>query len=330
MTDARWMAAALALARRAAGASSPNPNVGCILVRDGRVVGRGWTAPGGRPHAEATALAQAGSDARGATAFVTLEPCAHASPRGPACADRLAAAGVARAVVAMPDPDSRTAGRGVARLRAAGIAVEEGVLRDAAEAELAGFVQRLLLDRPEVTLKLAMSLDGRIALADGRSQWITGEVARALAHRERARADAVVVGHGTLQADAPRLDVRLPGWAGHQPARVVVGRGSAPDGWIPAPDIPGLLALARSRAWQRLLVEGGGRIAGSLLAADLVDRLVLLRAPLLIGEGRGIEGFAAADLAAAHGRWRLAESRPLGPDRLDILLRALPPAARAR
>jgi diaminohydroxyphosphoribosylaminopyrimidine deaminase/5-amino-6-(5-phosphoribosylamino)uracil reductase len=324
------MAAALALARRAAAASSPNPNVGCILVRDGRVVGRGWTGAGGRPHAEAVALHAAGDAAAGATAYVTLEPCAHVSSRGPACADLLVEAGIARAAIAMPDPDPRTAGRGVARLREAGIEVVEGVLRAAAEAELAGFTQRIALGRPEVTLKLGLSLDGRIALADGRSQWITGETARAFGHLERARADAVVVGRGTLAADAPRLDVRLPGWRGHQPARVVVGHGAAPAGWEAVADIEGLLALARTRQWLRLLVEGGGMLAGSLLAADLVDRLVLLRAPILLGEGRGLAGFAETDLAAAHGRWRRVETRPLGADILDILVRTLPPARRAR
>lgn len=324
------MAAALALARRAAGSSSPNPNVGCILVQDGRVVGRGWTGAGGRPHAEAVALAAAGGAAQGAIAYVTLEPCAHVSPRGPACADLVADAGIARAVVAMPDPDPRTAGKGVARLRAAGIEVIEGVMREAAEAELAGFVQRVTIGRPEVTLKLALSLDGRIALADGRSQWLSGEVARAFGHRERARADAVVVGRGTLVADAPRLDVRLPGWRGRQPARVVVGRGAAPPGWEAVADIDALMALARARQWLRVLVEGGGVLAGSLLAADRVDRLVLVRAPVLLGEGRGIAGFAETDLAAAHGRWRLVWTRPLGADRVDILVRALPPAERAR
>lgn len=329
MTDLRHLRAALALARRAAGASTPNPNVGCILVRDGRVVGRGWTGAGGRPHAEAVALAAAGEAARGATAYVTLEPCAHLSPRGPACADLLVAAGVAHVVTGMTDPDPRTAGQGIARVRAAGIPVTALALADA-EAELAGFVQRVTLGRPEITLKLALSLDGRIALADGRSRWITGETARAFGHMERARADAVVVGHGTLAADAPRLDVRLPGWRGRQPARVVVGRGDAPEGWLAVPDIPALLALARERGWLRLLVEGGGRLAGSLLAADLVDRLLLLRAPILLGEGRGISGFAVDDLAAAHGRFHRVDERRLGDDRLELLVRALPPAARAR
>ena len=317
------MVAALGLARRAAGWSTPNPNVGCILVKEGRVIARGWTGAGGRPHAEATALSAAGAEARGATAYVTLEPCAHQSPRGPACARLLAEAGVARVLVAMPDPDPRTAGKGMALLQAAGIEVIGDVHRAEAEAELLGFRLRLEQGRPEITLKLALSLDGRIALADGRSQWITAEPARHLGHLERARADAVAVGRGTFEADSPRLDVRLPGWRGRQPARLVVGHRSAPpEGFEAVPDIPALLALAGARGWLRLMVEGGGRLAGSLLATDLVDRLLLFRAPLLIGEGRGIEGLALEHLAEAHGRWRRIAARPIGPDWLEEYRRA--------
>jgi diaminohydroxyphosphoribosylaminopyrimidine deaminase/5-amino-6-(5-phosphoribosylamino)uracil reductase len=319
--DPRWMAAALALGRRAAGLSTPNPNVGCILVRDGCVVGRGWTAAGGRPHAEAMALQEAGAAAAGATAHVTLEPCAHVSARGPACADLLAAAGVARVVIGMTDPDPRTAGRGIARLRDAGVEVRDVSDRRGAERDLLGFLLRHREGRPEVTLKLALSLDGRLALADGRSQWLTGPVARAWGHRERARADAVVVGRGTFEADRPRLDVRLPGYSGPQPARVVVGSRPASD--LPVvPDIPALFRFAAERGWLRLLVEGGGRLAASLLVADRVDRLLLFRAPLLIGRGQGLEGLETGDLAAAHGRWRLVERRALGDDLLEVLERA--------
>jgi diaminohydroxyphosphoribosylaminopyrimidine deaminase/5-amino-6-(5-phosphoribosylamino)uracil reductase len=318
--DPRWMGAALALGARAAGRSTPNPNVGCLLVRAGCVVGRGWTAAGGRPHAEALALAEAGDRARGATAYVTLEPCAHVSPRGGACADLLVSAGIARAVVAMPDPDPRTSGAGIARLRGAGIDVAVGIGGVAARRELRGFILRFIADRPEITLKLALSLDGRLALADGRSQWLTGPVARAIGHAERARADAVVVGRGTWEADAPRLDVRLPGYAGPQPARVVVGHSPA-EGAIVVPDIEALQALGRDKGWLRLLVEGGGRLAASLLAADLVDRLLIFRAPLLFGRGQGLEGLETHDLEAAHGRWHLVERRPLGEDLLEVLER---------
>jgi diaminohydroxyphosphoribosylaminopyrimidine deaminase/5-amino-6-(5-phosphoribosylamino)uracil reductase len=314
------MAAALALAARAAGESTPNPNVGCLLVQNGRVVGRGWTAAGGRPHAEARAIAEAGTKALGATAHVTLEPCDHVSARGPACADLLVEAGVARVVVAMTDPDPRTAGQGLARLGAAGIAVVEAGSALAMR-ELRGFRLRFLEERPEITLKLALSLDGRLALADGRSQWLTGPVARAFGHRERARADAVVVGRGTWHLDQPRLDVRLPGYAGRQPARVVVGHEPA-EGAIVVPDLPGLLALGREKGWLRLLVEGGGLLAAGLLAADLVDRLLIFRAPILVGRGQGLEGLEIPDLAAAHGRWRVVGRRPLGDDLLEELERA--------
>jgi diaminohydroxyphosphoribosylaminopyrimidine deaminase/5-amino-6-(5-phosphoribosylamino)uracil reductase len=316
------MTAALALARRGAGGSTPNPNVGCLLVKEGHVVARGWTADGGRPHAEALALGMAGAEARGSTAYVTLEPCAHESARGTACADALVAAGIARAVIAMPDPDPRTAGQGAARLEAAGIAVTCDVCRAAAEAELRGFILRHAAARPEISLKLALSLDGRLALPDGRSQWLTGEEARAFGHLERARADAVVVGRGTLETDAPRLDVRLPGWAGRQPARVVVGSGPAPAGYLGVDGPQALIALANAQGWLRLLVEGGGKLAGSLLAQDLVDRLLLFQAPILVGAGRGIEGLVLADLAAAHGRFVEVDSRRLGVDRMIALRRA--------
>ncbi len=216
------MGAALALAERSRGRTAPNPNVGCVIVRDGRVVGRGWTQPGGRPHAEAVALAEAGLEARGATAYVTLEPCAHVSLRGPACSDLLIEAGVARVVCALEDPDTRTAGKGFARLDAAGIAVTSGLRANEARRSMAGFLTRQALGRPHVTLKLATSLDGCIALADGSSRWITGPQARAHAHLERSRHEAILVGRGTYETDAPRLDVRLPGLEGRGPRRVLL------------------------------------------------------------------------------------------------------------
>lgn len=316
------MAAALALARRGAGRTGANPNVGCLVVRSGRIVGRGWTADGGRPHAEALALAEAGAAARGATAYVTLEPCAHDSPRGPACADTLVAAGLARVVVAIADPDPRTAGRGIARLRAAGIEVSEGVGRAEAEAELAGFAGRLTRGRPELTLKIALSLDGRLALPDGTSQWITGETARLYAHALRARADLVLVGGGTLRADKPRLDVRLPGHRGPQPARAALTGGPVPEGWLRFDSLGALDAHATDAGVNRILCEGGGRLASSLLAADRVDRLVILRAPLLLGAGRGLDTLILPSLDAARGRWQAEDSRMLGPDRLELYRRA--------
>jgi len=316
------MAAALALARRGAGRTGANPNVGCLIVAGGRIVGRGWTADGGRPHAEAMALAEAGSSARGATAHVTLEPCAHMSPRGPSCADTLIEAGLARVVVAMTDPDPRTAGRGIARLRAAGIAVTEGVCEAEAEAELAGFAGRLRQGRPELTLKLALSLDGCLALADGRSLWITGETARLYAHVLRARSDLLLVGGGTLRTDSPRLDVRLPGHSGPQPARAVLTHGPVPPGWLGFDSLDALDAHAAATGINRILCEGGGGLAASLVAADRVDRLVILRAPIFLGAGRGLDTLTLPSLESAHGRWRPEGSRMLGPDRLELFRRA--------
>ncbi len=221
--DRRHMTAALALARRGLGATWPNPAVGCVLVRpdlDGRVVGRGWTQPGGRPHAEVEALRRAGSLARGATAYVSLEPCAHHG-KTPPCADALAAAGVARVVSAVEDPDPRVAGRGLAILRQAGIAVTEGVCETEAREINAGFFLRVLQGRPLVTLKVAASLDGRIATAGGQSRWITGPDARAWGHRLRATHDAILVGSGTVLADDPSLSCRLPGLEARSPLRVI-------------------------------------------------------------------------------------------------------------
>jgi len=312
--DWRWMGAALALASRGVGVATPNPSVGCVLVKEGRVIGRGWTQAGGRPHAEAMALAQAGTAARGATAFVTLEPCAHQSPRGSACADSLIAAGVARVVIAAHDPDPRTDGDGAARLAAAGIAVTQGVRAAEAEAGLAGFLTRLQLGRPHMTLKLAVSLDGAIAMGDGRSQWITGERARAAAHLARARNDLIVVGRGTWDADAPRLDVRLQGLEARSPRIGVVGRGDGLPNHVQ--HIPDLAALCADPALN-LLVEGGMGLAASLLGADLVDTLLLHRAPILIGAGRTLGDIGLTDMAGAHCRWAAAAAMVLGPDRIE-------------
>ncbi len=311
--DADWMAVAIALSRRGRPASAPNPNVGCLIVQQDRVVARGWTQPGGRPHAEAIALAAAGEAARGATAYVTLEPCAHDSPRGPACSDLLVAAGIARVVIAAQDPDPRTDGKGIARLQAAGIEVVFNVLPAAARAAMAPWWIRRVEDRPFVTLKLATSLDGCIARADGTSRWITGERARAHGHLERAQHQAILVGRGTLDADAPKLDVRLPGLEHRSPRRLLLTAGDAPDGWT---------AVASPEAIDgvdSVLVEGGAGAAAAFLGADRVDRLLLYRAPILIGGGKPALGdIGLTDLADAHGRWRLSDSRLLGSDRLDV------------
>jgi diaminohydroxyphosphoribosylaminopyrimidine deaminase / 5-amino-6-(5-phosphoribosylamino)uracil reductase len=226
MTDAadrRFMAMALALAERGLGNVWPNPAVGCVLVKDGRVVGRGWTQPGGRPHAEGEATLRAGDAARGSTAYVTLEPCAHHG-RTPPCADVMVAAGIARAVIAAVDPDPRVDGKGIARLQAAGVEVEVGCLEAEARRLNAGFFLRVHHQRPLVALKLATSADSRIATATGESQWITGPAARAEGHRLRLRHDAILVGSGTALADDPLLTCRLPGLEARSPVRVVIDR----------------------------------------------------------------------------------------------------------
>jgi diaminohydroxyphosphoribosylaminopyrimidine deaminase/5-amino-6-(5-phosphoribosylamino)uracil reductase len=314
--DRRYMAAAIALSLRGRGVSTPNPSVGCLIVRDGRVVGRGWTQAGGRPHAEARAVEQAMDLARGATAYVTLEPCFHLSPRGPRCTDMLARAGVSRVVIAARDPDPRTDGQGAAFLAGQDIIVETGLMEAEARAAMAGFFLRQTLGRPHVTLKLGLSLDGKIAMADGSGRWITGPAARAHAHMERARHDAILVGRGTVEADTPRLDARLPGLETRSPKPVMFGSGEPPAGWIAIRTPDEIASLA---GVDHLMVEGGAGAASSFLRADLVDRLLLYRAPILLGDGRAaLNGIGLPSLDAAHGRWRPIDDRMLGPDRLEV------------
>lgn len=243
------MGAALQLAQRGLGRVAPNPAVGCVIAHGARVVGRGWTQPGGRPHAETEALARAGEAARGACAYVTLEPCAHHG-RTPPCAAALIAAGIARCCVALLDRDPRVAGRGIAMLRDAGVAVDVGLYGEAAAALNAGYLMRQRSGRPLLTLKLAASLDGRIATKSGDSRWITGAAARSRAHLLRARHDAILVGSGTAVVDDPRLDVRLPGMGAWSPLRVVV------DGRLRLPLTHDL--VARARTVQTLLVTRAG------------------------------------------------------------------------
>ncbi|HEX8555756.1 MAG TPA: bifunctional diaminohydroxyphosphoribosylaminopyrimidine deaminase/5-amino-6-(5-phosphoribosylamino)uracil reductase RibD [Sphingomonas sp.] len=339
LTHDRWMGSALALGERGRGRTGPNPNVGCVIVAGGRVVGRGWTQAGGRPHAEAMALAQARVAARGATLYTSLEPCAHLSTRGPACTDLIIASGVTRVVAAMEDPDARTAGRGFARLIEAGVNVERDVRTDDARRSMAGFLTRQAHGRPFVTLKLATSLDGCIATAAGESRWITGPIARAHAHLERSRHEAILVGRGTWDADAPALDVRLPGLGDRAPRRIILSscvtpalsrgpassppveqasgtpgqaRGDDDCAWITSP-----AAIATLPA-NHLLVEGGAVTAAAFLRADLVDRLLLYRAPILLGGGPTLGAFGLVSLAQAHGRWRMTDARALGSDRLEV------------
>lgn len=317
------MCAALELAQRARAYSSPNPWVGCRLVAaDGRVF-EGATAPPGGPHAEVAALSEAGAAAKGATAYVTLEPCAHHG-RTPPCADALIAAGVRRVVVGTLDPDRRVNGRGLQALRAAGIEVELGVACGAVEAQLAPYLKQRRTGRPLVVVKLAASLDGRIAAPDGTSAWITASAARADAQRLRAESDAVLVGAGTLRADDPRLTVRdVPGAS---PLRVVLGR--VPPGARVQPalsmggDLEAVLDELGERGVLQLLVEGGATVAGAFHRAGLVDRYVLYLAPALFGGDDGLAMFAGpgAPSMAALWRGRIVAVTPLGVDlRIDLV-----------
>lgn len=282
--DTRFMRLAIGLGARGLGAVWPNPAVGCVIVQGARIVGRGWTGAGGRPHAETVALAQAGGSARSATAYVSLEPCAHHG-QTPPCSDALIAAGIARVATAHEDPDARVAGRGHAMLRAAGVEVRTGVLEAEARAVQAGFLSRVIAGRPMVTLKLATSLDGRIATATGESRWITGPLARRMVHAMRMRHDAVMVGAGTARVDDPMLTVRDMGSV-RQPVRIVASRHL---------DLPLDGALARSARdvplW--LLHEGGSVPDGRLAAWEATGARLIPVAP---GEGRAID--AVAMLAA--------------------------------
>ncbi len=353
-TDNNYMRHALALGARGLGRVWPNPAVGCVIVRDGRIVGRGWTGDGGRPHGETVALAQAGKLAKGATAFVTLEPCSHHG-KTPPCADALITAGISRVVIATRDPDPRVSGQGIERLKATGIDVTTGVFEEQAMNSHRGFFSRITKSRPMVTLKLAASFDGRIATQTGESQWISGAEARRSVHAMRARHDAVMVGGGTARVDDPTLNVRDIG-VEHQPVRVV---------WSRHLDIPLQGKLAQSardvplwilhaddastdicKAWQglgarlfpcatnqqqiepvsalqalgeagltRVFCEGGGTLAASLLSSGLVDELVTFTAGIGIGaEGQPTLGVMGVDRLSKAPRFELVETRKIGAD----------------
>lgn len=334
MSDAAFMRVALGLAARGLGRTAPNPTVGCVLVsRDGQVIGQARTANGGRPHAETQALAQAGSDAaRGATAYVTLEPCAHHGETGP-CSQALIQAQVGRVVIATLDPDPRTAGKGADMLRAAGIAVDVGVMAQEAQQLNAGFIKRVTTGLPHVTLKLALSLDGKIALGNGESQWITGPAARARGHLLRAQADFLLTGAKTVLKDQPRFTVRLPGMEDRSPRVGVVYDADRSNQeivqWVQAerPDwmlLPGwsftehLKALAKSGA-TRVLAEAGGGVAKALMAQRLVDEIVVFRAGKVLGgdarDGISVFGFDSLDQAPHFTR---VESLALGEDFMEV------------
>ena len=333
------MALALGLARRGLGRTAPNPAVGAVIVtRDGTIIGRGWTQPSGRPHAETVALAQAGEAARGATLYVTLEPCSHFG-KTPPCANAVIAAGIVRVVAATGDPDDRVAGRGFARLRDAGILVETGLMEAEARRQNAGHVVRVTLGRPLVTLKLAQSADGKVALAGGKPVAITSEASRARVHLMRAESDAILVGIGTVLADDPELTCRLPGMDDRSPTRIVLDAGlraplsaklvrgarDVPTWIFAAVDasaeaeralrdagvevlrvergegglrLDQALELLGARGITRLMVEGGPTVAQALLAHGLVDEAVLLTAPKTLGAD-AVDGLSPGDLARA-------------------------------
>ena len=311
------MAEAVRLGEAARGRSAPNPNVGCVIVSaKGDIVGRGATAAGGRPHAEAVALNRAGKNATGSTVYVSLEPCAHESSRGPACAGLLVKAKPARVVIALKDPDRRTSGKGISQLRDQGIEVKVGIGRKHAADSLSGWLTRLKLGRPRITLKLALSIDGKIALPSGESKWITGEDARKHVHLERAHSDMILVGRGTYLADAPKLDVRLPGLEDWSPRRALLTHGDAVEGWE---TLRNPQDVYRLHDVNDLLVEGGSATATAFLADDLVDRILIYRAPIIVGEGKSSFGYVGLDaIADAHGLWRPRDGKRLGIDRLEV------------
>jgi diaminohydroxyphosphoribosylaminopyrimidine deaminase/5-amino-6-(5-phosphoribosylamino)uracil reductase len=366
--DRRMMAAALRIGRRNMGQTHPNPAVGCIIVKstaagDRIVVGRGATAAGGRPHAERVALAEAGKAAKGATAYVTLEPCAHDRPDG-SCTEALIKAGVGRVVTAMADPDPRTNGQGHAALEAAGVAVTTGVLAEEAARVHGGHIARLAKGRPYMTLKLAVSADGMIGRREGERMMITGRAAFDAVQMMRTESDVVMVGIGTVLVDDPRLTVRLPGLAPLSPARVILDAAArlphdgkllqsvseaplfvfvgpeAPEASIAAIEAAGatvvraglggddldlaeMLRGLSARGYTRILCEGGARVASSLLANDLLDEIVILRAPVVVGAG-GVQALGGRALSAIERspRYRQVEAAVLGPDTLRRYLRA--------
>ncbi len=322
-TDATLMARALELADAARHLAPPNPWVGAVVVRDGQVVGEGFTREPGGPHAEVVALARAGDAARGATLVVTLEPCAHSGRTGP-CTEAILAAGIARVVLGVRDPDVLVAGRGAARLRAAGVEVAEGVLAEQVSAQLAPYLWHRRHGRPFVVAKVAATLDGIVAMADGSSQWITGDAAREDAHELRAQSQAIVVGAGTVRRDDPRLTARLAGRT-LEPLRVVLG--DAPPGARVHPcleyrgDVADLLDELGRRGVLQVLVEGGPRTTSQFVEAGLVNQFVWYIAPAVAG-ARGTHGalgaLSTASIASLR-RGRVVRVRQIGEDvRLDV------------
>ena len=363
--DRSFMALALALGRRGLGNTWPNPSVGAVLVRpdDGQpvIVGRGWTQPGGRPHAEIEALRRAGAAGRGATLYVTLEPCSHHG-KTPPCADAIVAAGIARVVSALEDPNPEVAGQGHGRLRAAGIAVDVGLGAEQARRDHAGHLRRMRDGRPHVTLKLAVSADHKAGLAGRRPAAITGEATRARVHRLRAMNDAILVGIGTVLADDPQLTCRLPGMEALSPVRVVLDArlrlppdravatsARATPVWVVAAldapaeaeralrelgvdvlrapaqagrlDLAAVLRMLAGRGITRLMVEGGPTVAAAFVAADLVDAAALFRSPKTIGPD-GVDALEGMRIEAMTARLTTLGREPVGEDSVEFFERA--------
>ena len=350
--DERLMRLALSIGSRGLGTTWPNPAVGCIIVKNGRVLGRGWTQTGGRPHAEQMALAQAGRAAKGATTYVTLEPCAHTGKTSP-CTDALIDAGIGCVVAATKDPDPRVAGKGFEKLQAAGILFRSGVLEAEAQKANIGFLSRIIKNRPAITLKLANSLDAKIATKTGESQWITGAASRAYVHYLRATHDAVMVGSGTSLADDPSLTVRLSGLEGRRPVRIVLdsnlstplnshigqttqdipvwlchGSNAERKNWSQtnaeliecASDSDGLhltdvLTKLAAKGITRVFCEGGGKLAASLIHEGYVDRLITITAGIAIGsDGTPNLGKLGVDTLTQAPRFKLVSHLHLGDD----------------
>lgn len=326
--DETCMRRALELAERGLYTTDPNPRVGCVIAKGGKIVGEGWHRKAGEPHAEPLALMDAGDKARGATVYVTLEPCAHHG-RTPPCADALIAAGVARVVMATADPNPKVNGAGAGRLRDAGIAVETGLLAEEARVLNPGFFKRHLTGLPWVRVKQAMTLDGRTALANGESRWLTGEGARADVQHWRARSSAIVTGIGTVLADDPLLNVRIGSDAGEarQPLRVVLdSKGRTPKNarifsqpgecWITGgADLPSLLKQFAAREFNEIWVEAGPTLAGAFIAARLVDELIVYVAPRLLGADARPLAFLPPVLQLADGiAWHFTDLRRFGED----------------
>ena len=323
--DTRWMDVALRLGRRALGTTAENPPVGCVIVKNGLLLGAGWTQPDGRPHAETEAITMAGEAARGATAYVTLEPCAHQGRTGP-CAEALVNAAISRVVTAIEDPDPRVSGGGHAILRKAGIEVVTGVGADEAQRDLAGFLTRTTKKRPQVILKLAISTDHKISEGWGKRTAVTGPESWARVHKLRSECDAILVGLATVISDNPELTCRLPGLEDRSPKPFVMSRrgyvtSSSKLGQRGAETLRGNvseeLEKLAARGFNRLLVEGGAKTARSFLDAGVIDEFHLFRSPLVIGP-QGVDALAGLSLETALSDFTLLEQETLGTDRLSV------------